>query len=353
MPSFDSVLNDIRRLDPSDKERLVEYFERVLLFGHNVEGVADEIKEGRFSKGKVCPHCGHHEISRNGRYRPKNSPEYRQRYLCGNPSCKKSFTDFTKAPISSSKKSLNKWILYAKCMVNGLSLRKSLEYVDISLTTAFFWRHKILDAIRLFMGRGSVGGVIEVDETYFAQSFKGNHKKSTNFIMPRTPRKRGKEVKLRGISREQVCVLCAVDRIGNIMAELVTNGRMKCDDLERMFDGCIDEESILCTDSHASYIKFAKNYGLEHQRIKSGKHKEGIYHIQHINAFHSNLKNWIIRFKGVATKYLANYLYWFKWMQLFKNEKDAAKSKSLIIHSSTAKSTTRIADFKHRQAIYV
>jgi len=49
-----------------------------------------------------------------------------------------------------------------------------------------------LDAIRVYMGIGNVGGVIEVDEAFFRESFKRNHKKSTTFIMPREPHKRGK-----------------------------------------------------------------------------------------------------------------------------------------------------------------
>lgn len=33
----------------------------------------------------------------------------------------------------------------------------------------------------------SVGGVIEVDEALFRESFKGNHKKSSTFTMPESP----------------------------------------------------------------------------------------------------------------------------------------------------------------------
>jgi hypothetical protein len=32
-----------------------------------------------------------------------------------------------------------------------------------------------------------------MDVTFFAESFKGNHKKSKSFVMLREPRKRGKE----------------------------------------------------------------------------------------------------------------------------------------------------------------
>jgi len=41
------------------------------------------------------------------------------------------------------------------------------------------------------MGTGDVDGVVEMDETFVAESFKGNHKKS-GFSMPRHARKRAK-----------------------------------------------------------------------------------------------------------------------------------------------------------------
>lgn len=49
-------------------------------------------------------------------------------------------------------------------MINGSSTRESAKVVGISIPASFYWRHKILDAIRVFIGIGSGGGVIEVDE---------------------------------------------------------------------------------------------------------------------------------------------------------------------------------------------
>lgn len=43
---------------------------------------------------------------------------------------------------------------------------------------------------------------------------------------------------------------------------------MKRTDLERLFTGRIEDNSILCTDSHKSYIQFAQNLGIELQQIK-------------------------------------------------------------------------------------
>lgn len=38
----------------------------------------------------------------------------------------------------------------------------------------------------------------------------------------------------------------------------------------------------------------------------------GAFHIQNVNAFDARLKGWMRRFHGVATRYLENYLGWFK-----------------------------------------
>jgi len=46
-------------------------------------------------------------------------------------------------------------------MINGYSIKKCAEIVEISVPTSFYWRHKFLEAIRVYMGIGNVGGVIE------------------------------------------------------------------------------------------------------------------------------------------------------------------------------------------------
>jgi signal transduction histidine kinase len=46
----------------------------------------------------------------------------------------------------------------------------------------------------------------------------------------------------------------AIDRNGNIILEPVCTGRISNRDLERLYKGRIDENSIICTDSHKSYI---------------------------------------------------------------------------------------------------
>ena len=341
MPSIKSILTDIQTLPLNQVEELLSYLEEFLVSNSQVEQIYEDVKEFRFSKGKVCPHCSSELISKNGKYNGK------QRYICKD--CKRTFTDFTNYAVYISKKSLDKWLKYAKCMIMGLSIRKSAKIVGINIATSFFWRHKILDCISAFLGTGHVDGLIEADEVFFAENFKGT--KTIN--MPRESHKRGKSIKKRGISKEQICVATALDRQGNLIIEPLCKGRMTYKELENLYKGNIGENSILCTDSHKSYIRFATDFNLDHKRIKTGKHKEDIYHIQHINSLHSNLKRWIGRFNGVASKYISNYMHWFKWLKIFENDKDSIKTKNFIVQSNVVYAYTKVKDFKLRTLQFV
>lgn len=213
-------------------------------------------------------------------------------------------------------------------------------------------RHRILDAIRLYLGVGHIEGVVEMDETFYAESFKGNHRKS-GFPMPRNSRKRGGEVKKRGISSEQVCVATAIDRNGNLVLELLCKGRMTTDDLMRLFEDRLDKETTLCTNIHKSYMGFASRMGVDHKQIPRGKHMLGIYHIQHINSLHERLKDFTDHFRVISTKYLANYLYWFKWLQYFKHEKETVKGQSIFLHSAATNIEMTLYDYRDRKPLYV
>lgn len=63
--------------------------------------------------------------------------------------------------------------LYDKCMSDGYVMRKSVKFVEFNIATNFFWRHKILECISTFLGEGYIDGVIEANEVFVAESFKG------------------------------------------------------------------------------------------------------------------------------------------------------------------------------------
>lgn len=336
--------NDILELSAPEVKDLFNFLGEILALHFMPEDIHTEFREHRFNGGQVCIHCGSLSVVKNGKL------GHKQRYKCKD--CKKHFNNLSLSSLACTKLPLNKWMEYAKCMLLGLSIRKCAAHVEVSVKTSFYMRHKLLDCIREYMGIGKVRGIIEIDETFQAYSYKGNHKKS-GFVMPRPARHRGGEVKVRGISHEQVCIVTAIDRNNHLVLEPVCTGRVSSSDLSRLFEGHIEEGAILCTDSHQAYPKFANEFNLDHKKIKRGKHKEGIYHINHINALHSLYKSWIRRFKGVSTKFLINYLYWFKWLQTFNDEKDVVRSKNILVHSVVPCVDARIATYKGREPYFV
>lgn len=82
----------------------------------------------------------------------------------------------------------------------------------------------------------------------------------------------------------------------------------------------IDPDAILCTDSAGVYAHFAMAEGITHRPIKPSQKRrvDGAFHIQNMNAYDSRLKNWMIPFHGVATKYLTNYLGWQRLLDRYK-----------------------------------
>jgi hypothetical protein len=59
----------------------------------------------------------------------------------------------------------------------------------------------------------------------------------------------------------------------------------------------------------------------------------GIYHIQNVNGYHSNLTRWIKFFNGVAAKYLNNYLAWFAFVSGKRFEAMVEKTRRMIVTS--------------------
>ena len=253
----------------------------------------------------ICPHCHNKYIVKNGKN--KNV----QRYLC--KTCKRSFVKTTNTPIFSTKKDITVWINFLECLINQYSIAKTSKLLKISISTAFLWRHKILDAIRENFNCKILSKEIQCDETFFQESFKGNHK-SDGFVMPRKAHKRGGETRFRGISKEKVCVLTAIDNNRNLFIAPIAMGKPSSNDLIRSVGKTITPGSTFITDRLFSYKTLSSYCKLNHITIPKGQHSFENFNIQKVNSLHSNIKRFIGVYRGVSTKYLANYLALFKYI---------------------------------------
>ena len=328
------IFVEFAKLSSYNKKQFYEMIYPVV--NNSSDAISDyltDIRETRFSKGTYCPHCNSVHVIGHGKYRS------RQRYKCKD--CGKTFNDISCSPMAGTHYP-QKWGKYIQCIADGMTLPKIVKIIDISLSTAFYWRHKVLNSLRS-MDIDSLSGIIESDETFFIESLKG--KNQVKKTATRDPHKRGAKSEFRGISHEQVCVLVAMDRNGHILSRNAGMGRITAKQIDSFIGDYIAPDSLMCSDSAKNYIAFAKLKGLEHKQINASKKKrviEKIYHIQHVNSYHGRLKAWLnLHFNGVSTKYMDNYLFWSRFLELNKSLDKVELKRTLLTQVlATNKATT-------------
>jgi hypothetical protein len=235
-------------------------------------------------------------------------------------------------------------------MIEGKSLDRISGILDINKKTAFDWRHKILSSLGQDSGY-EMAGIVESDETFFEESRNGNRH------LERPGRKRGSsssidEKKKRGISDNKAAVIVTADRQGDMNLSVAATGRITKEDIACHMSGTLPRNSILCTDGHVSYKGFALDNKLNRVTLRAdlNQHvKQGVYHIQNVNSIHHRLKKWIDNpFWGVSTKYLQNYLGWFRLNEKLKGS--AAFPKDFIVH--TLQDTDTLKRYSHIDVSY-
>lgn len=308
---YQEILLSAKLLSSSEQARLISE-----LLGHAQEDYLSIRRQQLFNKQACCPHCGGKKYCKNGK--DKGS----QRFKCHQ--CGRTFTEYTGTWLDGlHKKSLV--VNYIELMIEETSLDNISAKLNINKKTALDWRHKILSSLKQDSGK-EMDGIIESDETFFEESEKGNKH------MERRGRKRGdstNEKKTRGISSNKAAVIGTVNRSGKMNLCLATMGRIGKEDIAQSIGKSMPEQSILCTDGHVSYKGFAIDNKLKHIVLRADlkQHvKQGVYHIQHVNSIHNRLKKWIDNiFWGVSTKYLQNYLGWFRLNEKLKDSATVLK----------------------------
>jgi hypothetical protein len=214
------------------------------------------------------------------------------------------FNALTGTPLAHLQKR-EKWLDYARAIVDGLSLRKAAKRVGVHLETSFRWRHRFLSASKNAKA-ATVTGIVEADETFILKSAKGSKR-----LVGRAPRKRGGTAKKKGLSTdEHDCVLIVRDRGGATTDQVIPNL------LARTFAAylapVVAKDAILVSDGRDAYGAFAHAENILHIPIitSRGEHAYKGFHIQNVNAYTSRLKDWLRPFKGVASWYLPSYLGW-------------------------------------------
>ena len=103
----------------------------------------------------------------------------------------------------------------------------------------------------------------------------------------------------------------------------------------------IAENSVIVTDSCASYILLAEELKSELIQVPSGEHSNGEYNIQRVNSFHTSFMTLINRkHRGVSSKHVNGYLAWCAFK--FKTKITKLKNKIIRSFGDTFSITTKV-----------
>ncbi|GGF90239.1 hypothetical protein GCM10010916_04510 [Paenibacillus abyssi] len=169
-------------LDNRDKQQLIRFLQSETKVAAAPTRVIDEIQEQKHKDGLVWPHCHSRAVVRFGKYTisTRAGAVKRQRYRC--KSCLHTFNDLTNTPLQRTRRP-HLWVSFIELMIEGFSLRECAElmYEEVSFVTLFYWRHKILAALKQ-VPTESFQGIVEMDKTYFLDSEKGRRNISERMV---------------------------------------------------------------------------------------------------------------------------------------------------------------------------
>lgn len=245
----------------------------------------------RFPGGRPhCLYCATPRVQRWGCF------SGRQRYRC--TACGRTFSDFTGTPLAHLKL-LDRWPAFCDCILASLTVRHAARLLDVNKDTAFRWRHRLLGALGA-SDTTTLRSNVVLQETWFAHSEKGSRH------LDRPARSR------RALHRSEITavwVQIARDPAGRTASGVVGPRRPGPHDLEALLIPRLhpDAELVSAIGYYGAPARMADRTGHSHRRVPHHDPE-----LSPIRAYVLHLHRWIRRFRGVATRYLDNYLAWHR-----------------------------------------
>jgi len=322
MKKYEAILAKIAGLKPYQKRKLEDYVSKLAVINSMdpQQLVDDEM---------VCRKCGEGHFVKNGR-----SPGGAQRYKCkhcGSTQCHDANT-----PLYCLKYK-DKWTDFVFLMLDS-DVRKTCDSIgkelEVDRKTAHAWRHKLGSSLAEVLPL-EIEGEAEADEVYFPFCVKGVVGQEKFDVWHGIGHPDNQESALRKLEKEQEAEswqdihLCLHNRDGDFdfhPIKIQKKGNVSEADLTRIFKGMGLDGKTIITDSEGSMKACMKKIeGVNHLTFKSSEMKQGQLespniHNNHINGLMNMLRDWLRQFNGVSSKYLSNYLKWFRFARLFSFE---------------------------------
>mgnify|MGYP003293588993 FL=1 len=268
------------------------------------------------SEMPICPRCGSDKTVKNGMTGSGN-----QRFLC--KGCDKSFLNAVDSLGNAVTQDAGKWMMFVQNFLKGETIRANALMCGISEHTALDWRLRIFEALESLAEHVQLSGVIDADDTRVPYNLKGNH--GPDFVMPRTSRKRGGQNTHANYHKNQICVLCAIDKQGRSFSRCVGFGKPNAKRLIEGFQGklCVNDDTVLVSDGDRAFGVVVQKHAIPRHEVRIAEKKGSKrypaviddIHLQKINAYHSRLKAFLAPAHGTASRYLPGMLLLFDYLE--------------------------------------
>lgn len=257
------------------------------------------VEENKIKEGKQCPYCKGEKIIKFGFFNGH------QRFRCKNELCKKTFTGNINNPFRYSKKFRENYEKYFEFFIQGLPLRICAAKTGITLVTAFFWRHRFLhDLARKNYKEKISGPYIELTQFVTLENFKGDRKFHEE-------------------KRDKIIVINALNDKIEILPIMGGRKFFGANQLRDNLIPRLDKKAYTVGFINGRLKNFCRALNVVN-KVKINKEE-----INEIDKGYSNkIKWWLVKFRGVASKYLDHYLNWRAFE--YKNNIEYTRNNSII-----------------------
>ena len=244
---------------------------------------------------EACPYCESSDYIRKGFY--KNGI---QRYQC--KSCSKKFSVLTNTIFGGRKIAFSEWIEYLLHLFEFHSVKTSARDNRNAGSTGKYWLAKVFGVLGEVQKDVKLHGDVYIDETYFSR-------------YPReTVRKDGK--KLRGISRNKICVATGIDSSGNILIIVENVSKPSLKSTWNAYGSHIEERSHLIHDDEHSHSILVEKLQLTETVYPSAelkKLRDEDNPMDPVNRLHALIKRFMREHGGFSRNDLQDWmnLIWF------------------------------------------
>lgn len=215
-----------------------------------------------------CPHCLSRRVQRWGRFGT------RQRYRCRD--CGRTHSELTGTSLYRLHRP-ELWPAFCRCMLESRTVRKAAAELGVSPSTAFRWRHRLLDEVRL-SERYPLGAAVSVGE---------------------------------GQLYGRLWLLIALDERGRCGSVTLGARRAGLAEVAGLLNARLQRRCRLLSREGplGATARFARSRSLPWQQQTPGNESLQIERPLH---YVFRVRRWLHRFHGIGDHYADNYMSWFR-----------------------------------------